>query len=362
MKELLTVSRGDPKFESYLLGTFSQTERALPVQSLNVGSDSETVTFELVPLAEIIKPPFLKFWAQIVKLNSVLLVLLPVFLILIKTALDEIDYDAELAICGTLAALFFHVSVNLRNDFRDHMLGIDRIHPRSGSRAIQLGWITAAQAKKWSWYLFGFGVFFGLPSLFKFPELLFLLGIVMLLMMIGVNSFKAGLKFRSWTELAAFLLFGPLLTLGFQISIGAGIDLEAPILGILTGGYAVLLLHLKNIEMIMVNDRAKFENTMTRLGIDGSRRFLFLFWLTWGLLLSLYHFVYGQILWFGIFLICVGILSFKFWKISENLKTPVGSLFQKSLLDLRRLVDITVILWVVSMLIYLLSHEFQSKI
>src|SRR5271166_3218933 len=51
-----TFSRRDPEFQSYLDGTFSKNLVALPVRSLNVGTNAEQVTFEIVPANQIQRP------------------------------------------------------------------------------------------------------------------------------------------------------------------------------------------------------------------------------------------------------------------------------------------------------------------
>ena len=58
MRSLITVYRKDPSFISYIDGSFSKTHRAVPLRSLNVNSDLEQVTFELIEIGKILKPHF----------------------------------------------------------------------------------------------------------------------------------------------------------------------------------------------------------------------------------------------------------------------------------------------------------------
>ena len=64
MKRLVTLTKANSEFESYLLGSFSRTERAIPVQSLNISTGAEQVTFEIVAIEEIQVPKLFSKWAR----------------------------------------------------------------------------------------------------------------------------------------------------------------------------------------------------------------------------------------------------------------------------------------------------------
>lgn len=63
--EYITLTKTDPEFESYLLGNFSQTHRALPVETFHAQTPRERVTFRLVPREKVAAPKWWKvyFWS-----------------------------------------------------------------------------------------------------------------------------------------------------------------------------------------------------------------------------------------------------------------------------------------------------------
>jgi len=355
--ELKTFSKNDPEFIPYLLGTFSKNERALPVQSLNVTTEAEKVTFQIVPVGEIRTPSFFPKWALILKLNNFILVFLPIFLILTKCTLDDVVFDPILAVLSGFGAFSLHAAVNLRNDYLDHLSGLDRIYSESG-KAIQKGWLTAAEAKKLSNIFIGIGFLLGAPSVFFYPELLLVIAVLLVMGFTGMQSYRFGLKYRLWTEITAFFLLGPFLAVGYQMSIGAGFDLETIFLGFITGWFAVFILHLKNFNQIMVNNQAGFVNSITILGFEKSK-YLILFWWV-GLILSLflYHLIYALTEWLAAFSVGAVGLSFFVFQSVRKIQSPVASNFKTMLMNLHRLVVILMLLWVIEFVTLIAVIEF----
>src|SRR5882762_8431299 len=58
----VTLTPDDPDYRQYLLGHFSNSLRALPVESFSQHSRRERVTFRLVPVEEIQKPAWWKIY------------------------------------------------------------------------------------------------------------------------------------------------------------------------------------------------------------------------------------------------------------------------------------------------------------
>ncbi len=358
--QFVTIEKGDPRFVPYLIGTFSKTLRAIPIQTLNLGEPHETITFELVAKDKITKPHFLRLWLQVFKIHHLVLVLFPIFLVLIKLTLDENAFDPGMALSSIMAVIFLMTAVNLRNDYRDHMLGYDRVSPESGSRAIQLGWITAAQCRNWSFVHFFLGGVFGLPAVFAVPDVLFFVALGALFFILGLISTQAGLKHRHWMEVSAFFLLGPLLTIGFQISVGMGFDLESLFLGVLTGAFAVFQLHLKNFSQLLDNFMGKQKNLISQFGFEKGRRFLFAWWSGWITLLCLYHWIYGSRFWAGLFVIAAILLTHLVLKWLTKLQSPLGSGLRHGLSQIARISYLAIALWTFILLSYLLVHEIHS--
>jgi 1,4-dihydroxy-2-naphthoate octaprenyltransferase len=325
MSELITLSKKDPKFRHYIEGTFSKDFRALPIRSLNVQTDAEQVTFQIISKKNV-QPPFLGLhWLQVLKVRNLLLVAFPIFLIFVKNHLEQTLLNPVTGALSALGALCLMTAVNLRNDYLDHRSGLDRIHPWSESRAIQKGWVTADEVRKWSFVYLGLGVLFGLPALALYPQTVLAVGGLAILGIFGMTSFKMGLKYRRWSEWAVFILLGPFLTAGMHYSLGAELDLEVLYLGVLTGGLAVFYLHLKNFEQLMINNQAQFENTMTWLGFESGKKWLFAYWLGFVTVLLIYQ-LYFQT-WFWVFVMTAGLIlaTLVLGKTLRGLMSPLGS-------------------------------------
>jgi 1,4-dihydroxy-2-naphthoate octaprenyltransferase len=348
--DLITVSRRDPQFQSYLLGTFSRTERALPVQSLNVNTDSEKVTFHIVATGKIHKPSVGIRWAQILKLHNLYLAALPIFAILLKDGASGTLIHRWTTLASVLACLLLMMAVNLRNDFIDYSSGLDRVHPHSGSRAIQKGWVTAAQVKRFSDALLILGILCGLPALGQNYRILYLIGALILLAAVGLASYRTGLKYRHWSELTAFLLLGPLLTEGIQMSATGGFDFQSLAIGVITGWYAVFYLHLKNFSQLMVNHQASFKNTMTWLGFEKGKNLLLIWWSLFLVLLISYHFYFSDRVWRSLMIAMSLVAFFLFLHRLRHLTSPVGSAMRFMVSTTRQLVFALLSLWLLGML------------
>lgn len=325
MSELITLSRKDPNFKKYLDGSFSDLKRALPIKSLNVNTEMEQVTFVVVDVNSIGQQPIWYKWAHILKLKNLLWLVFPMFLITVKNLMDGNLKEPNLAVLSFLGAIFLHAAASLRNDYLDHIRGLDRIHPKSGSRAIQKGWITANQVKNISWIFALAGIAFGVPAVLQFTELLIMIVTLAVVALFGMSSYSMGLKYRRWSEITVFLLLGPLLTLGYQVACGAGLDWEALCLGVTTGWFAVFYLHLKNFEELVVHSQAQFNNTITWLGFEKSKKLLAIWWMVFLGLFNSYHFVFGSLYWAWFLGLCSVVSSVSFLVSLKDLESPVGS-------------------------------------
>jgi 1,4-dihydroxy-2-naphthoate octaprenyltransferase len=353
--ELITLSKKDSRFLSYINGTFSREHRALPVTSLNVNTESEQVTFQLVPTKEIAQPLLGLQWLQILKVRNFLMIMFPVFLVFAKNWSQGPLLDPWTGALASLGALCLMTAVNLRNDYLDHLSGLDRIHPQSGSRAIQNGWVTASQVKQWSFGYLLLGVLLGLKAVWLHKEILILVGIFALLGVLGMTSYKMGLKYRRWSEWAVFLLLGPLLTLGIQISIGEGFDLEVMGIGFLTGALSVFYLHLKNFEQLMVNDQANFQNTISWLGFENGKRWLVAWWIFSIATLNLYHLFYSRTFWQVAFLVVTFSTVPPFVSLLSQLTSPLSSRMKKLVNLGKKMILAVMILWAIKAILIVWS-------
>lgn len=355
--ELKTLSRKDPEFYPHLLGTFSKTHRALPLKSLNVDSDLETITFQVVKAVDIQKPSFVLMWAQVFKLHTFVLVAFPMFVVLMKNLLDGTVTNPLDGMLAAFGALCLHTSLNLRNDFVDHVRGLDRVLPSSGSRAIQNGWVTAWSVKAWAWVYFVLGVLFGIKPVYDYPQVLIFISALSVLGLVLMSSHKMGFKYRQWSELIVFLLLGPFLTSGFQMSLGAGFDFESVFIGVLTGWFGVFYLHIRNFELLMMTSQAKFRNTMTLLGFDSSKKLLAGWWVIWIVGLVGYHIMYSSSYWTVILVLGSLFASWAFFMSLSQLTSPVGSDMTRFLVLSRKVAFFVLSLWFVENVFYLMALQ-----
>ena len=357
MAELKTLAKSDPDFDKYLLGVFSNTQRAIPIRSLNVSTNSETVTFKILPVGEITSPPFFIRWAQVLKIKNFVLLAFPIFVLLVKNKLDQNAINPIFALMNILGCMCVLSAMNLRNDYRDHLSGLDRVHPDSGSRAIQLGWLTAAQAKKYSSIFAITGALFGVPALIAYPSLMFILALTLILIGLAEGSYGSGLKYRWWTEFLVFLLFGPVFTTGFQMGIGGAPDFETSFLGIISGWLAVFVIHIRNFEAIMVNDQAGFSNSVQSLGFESSKKFLLIWWGILVLLMNIYHWFFAHDSWLVGFVFVSIFISWMMWKIIKSIHSPVSSNFRPALDRSYRLTLVMISIWFLENSSYLIWKE-----
>jgi 1,4-dihydroxy-2-naphthoate octaprenyltransferase len=347
MSELVTLTKGSAEFRSYLLGTFSKERRALPQQTLNPNSQNETVTFKIVPLSQIRRPSLISYFVQTFKVKNFLLVLFPLFLIVVKNIADNTLMDPLSATISTLGVLCAFVSLNLRNDYNDHLQGIDRVLQERGSRAIQNGWATAEQVKKYSLFFLILALLCALPVIVTFPSVL---AVVAVSALTGLWAYQLG------GELSLFLLLGPLLTVGYQLSMGMFFDIEALALGLMWGWLVLYLVHLKNLTCIIESSQAQFKNTVNRLGFDRSRRLIAAWWCAFVLFYAVYHVFYASLL-LGLYgTLLLIFISFRFIGRMKKLSSPAGSEMKAVYEYGRRLFQVAVILWTLENFWYLLAR------
>lgn len=325
MSEIKTLTKGSQDFQSYLLGTFSRSHRALPIQTLNVNSSLETVTFEIKPVSEIQRPSFLRVFLTMMKPRAFMLVLFPMYLILVKNIADKTVADPWLMLLSTLGILCVFASVSLRNDYIDHMRGMDRINPAAGSRVIQNGWMTAAQVRSWANFFLILGLFAATPVAMVFPSVL---GVVLVaLPMAVVSQFyeKGSFKYFKGGEIFAFLLLGPLLAIGYQISIAGFWDLECIYIGVLWGWLVVFVQHIKNLEYIMIHSQAGFSNTVCWLGFDKGKTLIKWWWLIFLAMFITYHVRFSGDYWTWFLAGTFAFAGLPFFIRLNHLNSPVGS-------------------------------------
>jgi 1,4-dihydroxy-2-naphthoate octaprenyltransferase len=274
VSEFITLEKKDARFASYLLGSFSRDYRAIPVRSLHINSSAEQVTFQVVPNSELQRPNLLKILVQVGRLDLLSLTLMPP---LVVWALFGFTSEAILA----LVSLFFlHAAFFARNDYVDHVRGVDRLNEKGGSRVIQRGWLRAMTVRR---CFYGFAVssiLSALPILNNHPAL-------------AATSLFAGLfgaygySHLRWSRsgwllggLSLFMCLGPLLALGgFELSLRVlavnshliGMEFLPILIGVVFGLLAVIYVETRHLISLVVDDEADLQTLPVRFGFDRAK-------------------------------------------------------------------------------------------
>ena len=273
-----SLRRSDPEFLAYVLGTFSKTDMAIPEPSLNPGLASDEVLFRIQPRVRISRP-----WHRIFKMELWVWSLFPLGLLLLLFWIDGRSFDPWMAALATLTAIFFQTAAQLWNDFRDHLVGFDHIHPARSEKPVQRGWITAHEVRKGAWIFLGLGLLTGSPIAWSLrgQELAVVglgLAVIATLFVFGIS--RMGYRFSHWAELLSFLLFGPLLTMSFELGVSRHLTSVSFFVGVFSGLLALFFLQIRNFENVLVLSQAKMQNLVTVVGFDRSKFWMKFLWLT----------------------------------------------------------------------------------
>lgn len=269
---LLTIPRTDPRFMPYLLGSFSNEERALPVDLLFHDTDEERITFRIVQIDEIGCPG--RFMTFLTGVRPILLPLTmgPAATSIFYSITFGWEIEIGIAACTLMAVFFLHAAAFLLNDYCDHLSGTDRLSHLGGSRIVQRGWATAEQVKKWSWMCWVSGLMFGLPSLWlrPFPMMLFIGGTAALIV-VGFSYARRSARYVGVDNLMVFFGMGPLLTAGTSFAVSARIGSGTFIFGAIFGLGASLCIQLRNFETMLADSQMRTRTLMSRLGLEKSK-------------------------------------------------------------------------------------------
>lgn len=350
MSELITLSKKDPKYLEYLKGTFSDKIRAIPVQTLNVNSQSEQVTFQLIQKSKI-EPAFLGLhWLQVLKVKNLLMVAFPIYLVFFYNLLQGQSIDLVTGLISALGCLFLMIAVNLQNDYIDHLSGLDRLHPSSQSHVIQKGWVAAWQMQRWSFIYMVLGGLCGARAIFLYPRVTIILAACALFGVFGMTSYKMGLRYRRWSEVTVLALLGPLLSLGIHFSMGGDWDQQVGWHGLYTGWLSLFYLHLKNFEELMVNEKANFENSITYLGFEKSKWLLRFFWIVMVGGLLYFYINRIDITFFWLQTAAALFFTWSFFRELNKLQSPIGSQIRHCVFVAQKGVFVLMILWSLDLL------------
>lgn len=331
--QYVTIKKSEAAFSDYLWGRVERSDsypehlgqRAIPVKTYNLGTAEESVTFELQDISQIKRPHFFSFVASVIKLNSFILILFPLFYVLDKNFGSSGILNPVSILFASVSSIFLFAGLNIRNDVYDHISGYDRVNLDLNKKPIRLGWITAQKASRISLLLILLAGVLAVPAALLEPQLLGIIGLSVILFFVGRFARNNSYKQQHSGELILFLLIGPLMAAGFQVAAGSPIDREIIIFGAMWGFAILYLIQVNNFSHIMTSSQAGIRNTMTKLGFDLAQKFLILSWVVFLVGNLVFHYSYSDLHWV---LIKGGVLLFvsipTLLKIL-HIKSPMGS-------------------------------------
>lgn len=268
--EYITLTKDDPEFKSYLLGTFSDSHRALPVETYHAQTARERVTFRVVPLAQVGAPAWWKIYLRSSRPELFGLTLGPAVVAWLghRQSLGEwTRWPSWLALAGLF---FLHTAVFLQNDVQDHLRGSDRLNRRRGSQVIQKGWVRAADMKMWAWLNAALALAFAVPAFLNAPAELALVCLSAVIAL-GVLLRNWGTKW-GFCDLAVGMLFGPLLTCGIALASFGRTGVRDLLLGVALGSLAVWVFQVRQFEDLFRSKPQGFRTFLGYKNFDTSRR------------------------------------------------------------------------------------------
>lgn len=270
--EFITLTRDDPEFERYLLGTFARDRRALPVETYHASTVRERVTFRVVPFEKLDVPSWWRVYLRSSRPELLGLTLGPAMVAWLSHSANYAEWSRWTSWFALIGLFFLHTAAFLLNDVQDHLRGQDRANRQRGSRVIQRGWVRAADMKRWAWLNFSLAVLFGVPAFFNAPR--------DLAVVCGLAALSLLIVMRGWgtrwglADLALGLLFGPLLTMGIALASFGEADLDDLLLGVSFGALTVWVFQVRQFEAAF---RARPESSRSLIGhldFDWARRLL----------------------------------------------------------------------------------------
>ena len=302
MNETLTLFKSDPRFKDYLTGRFSKDKRAVPIQSLNVGTPDENVTFEIIEVQDTKQPSQILIWLQMIRLEELFLLFLSTSLLVLFFQRAQMNWSPFFVLMSFLAVSSLYISTNFLNDYLGQIWGFDRENPNTGSQTIQRGWVRAVCVKRAGYAFLLMGAFLGAPSLLQHPPILIFVIILSAISGAVFLSYKMGISFNGAAESLSFFLPGPLLINGFSLASTGQINLEVFSYSLLVGWSSTLLLHLKNLERTAYDSRKSYKNWVGKMGFEKAKLFIGL-WLLGFVFLTAWQVSFSQIMFMKVFMV-----------------------------------------------------------
>lgn len=337
-KRYETVHRKDPRFFELISGEFSNTDRAIPLQSLQSVWPEEEVTFEIIAKSQLPSFSLKELLRSMLKVRHVLLLVFPIFY-LIFLGWNQPQLTSVEIILILLGLLATFLAVQLRIDIRDYISGYDRLRGDQGLPLLRQGVLSVNEAKKWEQRFAGLAVGFGVIPLTLEPARLMAF-IFALSGLILADWSGSRVQNRFNRDVALSLVAGPILCFGILPT------WDAIAFGFVWSLILFFNLQIDHYENFFVQTKAGEKNFLNRVSFDDAGLRLWKTWATAMMVYSVWSLLkYGLSVW----LVTVLILFYYgvHWRKSVlNLKSSLGSGLIKICESARQLISILILLWV----------------
>lgn len=325
MSQFVTLNKKDSLFSKYIWGDFSQNLVAIPIESLNIETEQESVTFEVKEKKHIKSPHPFFILLRLMKWNYFFLIFVPFYYVWVKNTLYDRLYDVQSFYMAVLSSIFLFAGLNIRNDVLDHVNGFDRIIKSRNPKPILSGWVTARSANNLAWGFIFIALILALPALYRQIEALRAAVVVFSLFIIGNFLTKNSYKYSYFSEFILFLILGPGLCAGYQTALGSGVDTEILVFGSVWGTGVLFLLYINQFANLFETSQAGIGNTLTKMGFDHSKKFLGRWWALFLLFWVVHHHYYASIYWTWFATATLVFWSFQIFIKLSNVESPMGS-------------------------------------
>lgn len=320
----------DPQYKSYLMGEFSDTDRAIPQPSLNAHSVNEIVTFEIVPKNQLEKASSMQKIRVLLKPETWLTVLVPLIVIANLETGKVAGVSFQLAVVLLLLMTF----ANWQTDLADHLEGWDRLQGAYPKSALQKGWMTGVQLKKGSFFVLGLAFLFGVSLILKQPWVLVPYTLAVLSLLLLLPRWWRRTLVPGLSTVLIFLLTGPLLTIGIDLTFDGKFSLSSFFIGAAWGIWMSFArqqkIYTKQWHFYQKNSAYFFLG----LGFDKSKALMRLLIPTVpGAMILMSLFISGGSAWFFPLLVVHSAFVFLELQANEKVQSSIGS----SLLNLQML-------------------------
>ena len=332
--QYVTIKQDDPEFLNYLWGQSEiglaqvkklNNHRAIPVKTYNLGTAEELVTFELKSISDISRPSKFIFFSSIIKLNSFIIILFPLFFVLTKNYVIGPLADPLSIILAAVSSVLLFAGLNIRNDVNDHISGFDRVNLDLNNKPIRLGWISPFKASRISLILILISGILALPVVLVQPKVIVVIVSAIVLFLIGRFFKNNSYKQQHFGEAILFLLIGPALAAGYQLALGSSVDSEIISFGALWGFAVLYLIQANNFAHIMTSSQSRIKNTMTKLGFDLAQKYMIITWVFFIAFWFLFHTYFAGAYWTAFSTVVLLLCSLPLFMKISNIKSPMGS-------------------------------------